>query len=399
MEICHWAGDPWVEALTQLALGGSHVLAGRAAESVPILSAALALFRNCGDVHGRAAARLWLALAYRELHQAEHLASSLEALMELCETNGYDSLLTAPTLAGVPDPRRVVPLLLEARGRRIRPAYVARLLARLGLADVQVHAGYQLRIWTLGGFQVWRGDVEVVARDWQRDKARQLFQLFITERGRWLQRDEITERLWPNLPPDSAIRDFKVALNALNKAIEPARTTDAAFAFIVRDGSAYRLRPEADLWLDAAAFRGECEEGLRLAAGPGIEQAIAHLQEGLRLYRGDYLPDALYEDWTSEERERLLALWLRAADKLAGILIERSGFEEGLKLCEAILARDSCWEQAYRLMMTAHTRQGNRPQAFRAYQRCVETLRAELDVAPSSETASLYWRVAGEMEV
>ena len=195
------------------------------------------------------------------------------------------------------------------------------------------------------------------------------------------------------------MRDFKVALNALNRAIEPARATDAAFAYVVRDGSAYRLRPEADLWLDAAEFRQQCEEGLRLAAGERAEAAIALLQEGLRLYRGDYLPDALYEDWASLERDRLLTLYLRAAERLASLTIERGQHDEGLKLCEAILARDACWEQAYRLLMIAHTRQGNRPQAFRAYQRCVETLRAELDVAPSSETASLYWRVAGEMEV
>ena len=348
VEICRWAGDPWVESLTQLALGASHVLAGRPAEGVAILSDVLAAFRNCGDVHGRAATRLWLALAYRDLRQTEHLASSLETLLELCEANGYDSLLTAPTLAGVPNPRRIVPLLIEARGRRIRPAYVARLLAALGLAEIQVHPGYQLQVQTLGGFRVWRGDAaaEVAARDWQRDKARQLFQLFLTERGRWLQRDELTERLWPQLSPESAARDFKVALNTLNRAIEPARSADAAFAYIVRDGSAYRLRPEADLWLDAAIFRQECEAGLRLAAREEAEGAIAHLQAGVHLYGGDYLPDALYEDWAGEERERLLALWLRTADKLADILIERGSYDEGLKLCEAILARDACWENA-----------------------------------------------------
>jgi ATP/maltotriose-dependent transcriptional regulator MalT/DNA-binding SARP family transcriptional activator len=394
IEICRWAGDPWVESLTQLALGASHVLAGRPAEGVTILSDVLAAFRNCGDMHGRAATRLWLALAYHDLRQAEHLAASLEALLELCEANGYDSLLTTPTLAGVPDPRQIAPLLIEARARRIRPTYVARLLAALGLAEIQVHPGYQLRVQTLGGFRVWRGQVEVAARDWQRDKARQLFQLFLTERGRWLQRDELTERLWPQLSPESAARDFKVALNALNRAIEPARLADAAFAYIVRDGSAYRLRPEADLWLDAAAFRQECEAGLRLAAHEPTETAIAHLQSGVSLYRGDYLPDALYEDWANEERERLLALWLRTADTLASILIARGRHDEGLKLCEAILARDSCWENAYRLMMLAHVRHGNRPQAFRAYQRCIETLRTELAVPPSAETVSLYAQVA-----
>ncbi|MGQ9767615.1 MAG: AfsR/SARP family transcriptional regulator, partial [Anaerolineae bacterium] len=386
IEIAQWAGDPWIEALTRLALGASHVLAGQTAEGVEILSQALIAFRNCGDVYGRAAARLWLAVAYHDLCQEQHLIPCLHDLLALCEGNSYHALLTATTFVGLPNPRRAVPLLILARDRRVRPAYAHRLLTELGLAEIEVHPGYQLRVQTVGGFRVWRGDVEVAAREWQRDKARQLFQLLITARGQWLQREEITERLWPNLTPDAALRDFKVALNALNKAIEPQRPADAPFAFVVRDGSTYRLRPEADLWLDAEAFRTACEGGLRLLAAGKADEGLAQLRSGLALYRGDYLPDALYEDWASEERERLLALYLRTADRLATELIARQAYDEGLQLCEAILTRDVCWERAYRLMMAAYAAQGNCGQALKTYSRCMDALRRELDVAPSAET-------------
>ncbi len=278
-------------------------------------------------------------------------------------------------------------MLIEARNRRIRPAYVSRVLASLGLPDIDVHPGYQLRVQTLGAFRAWRGEIEIAPREWQRDKARQLFQLLLTHRDHWLQRDEIVDRLWPNLAPESAARDFKVALNALNKAIEPNRSGEATFAFVVREGSAYRLRPEADVWLDATEFDKACEVGLRTSD-------LAQLRSALRLYRGDYLPDALYEDWASEERERLLSLYLRAADKLAGLLIERGEYDEALDICQAILARDVCWERAYRLTMTAHARQGNRPLALRAYQRCVTTLHDELGVEPSTATTTLYETIA-----
>lgn len=242
----------------------------------------------------------------------------------------------------------------------------------------------------LGAFRVWRGDEEIAPREWQRDKARQLFQLLLTQRGRWLQRDEIVDRLWPNLTPEAAARDFKVALNALNKAIEPNRSTEEAFAFVVRDGTAYRLRPEADVWLDAIEFDRACETGLR---SNDHDQAIEHLQAALKWYRGDYLPDALYDDWASDERERLLSLYLRAADKLAVLLIERGVYDEALDICQAILTRDVCWERAYRLMMTAYARQGNRPLALRAYRRCVSTLHDELGVEPSAVTIALYQRL------
>jgi len=413
IEIAEEAGDAWVAALTTLALGASYVLAGKPGPARDILTRALGAFRECNDTFGRAASRLWLALAHLDAARSNgntektgalsHFLTSAEDLLALCETCGYDFLFTAPSLLGPPDVRRLVPLLLAARAHRIRPAYVARLLADLGLPDIEVHPGYQLRVQTLGAFRAWRGDVEVTPREWQRDKARQLFQLLLTERGpvlagtsrpagHWLQRDEIVERLWPHLSPEVAVRDFKVALNALNRAVEPARTADAPFVFIVREGTAYRLRPEADLWLDAAELERRCERGLH---GPVDEQAITELRSALRLYAGDYLPEALYEDWATEERERLLTLYLRAADRLASALIERGQYEEGLDVCQAILARDLCWEHAYRLMMMAYARQGNRGQAHRAYARCVDVLRAELDVPPSEETVALYKRIGG----
>lgn len=395
-ELGRWSGDQWVAALAELALGAGYVLARQFDRAIETLSRTLLIFRDCGDSFGRAAARLWLSLAYFELKQAERLGPCLDDWLGLCETHGYDFLFASATLHGPPDPRRLVPLLIEARARRYRPAYVSRLLTEIGLLDIKVHPGYQLRVQALGAFRVWRGSVEIEPRDWRRDKARQLFQLFLAQRGHPLQRDEIVDRLWPSLTPEAAMRDFKVALNALNKVLEPARPADAPFAFIVREGAAYFLRPEADLWLDAAQFEQAAETGLRLSdAGlPSSNEAMARLQMAVKLYSGDFMLDALYEDWASEERERLLALYLRAANKLAEAHIDRRQFDEGLSICQAILARDSCWENAYRLIMIAYARQGNRPQALRAYQRCVNTLRDELDIAPSAATVALHEQLA-----
>ncbi|MDQ3928976.1 MAG: bacterial transcriptional activator domain-containing protein, partial [Chloroflexota bacterium] len=252
---------------------------------------------------------------------------------------------------------------------------------------------YRLRVHLLGTFRVFRGDVEVEPREWQRDKARQLFQLLLTQRGRWLQRDEVVERLWPNLSPEAALRDFKVALNALNKAIEPGHAADAPFAYIVRDGISYRIRPEADLWLDTEEFERRCQAGHRLLELGETEEAATNLRAALELYAGNYLPDALYEDWASTERERLLSLFLRAADKLAGILVDSGRDDEALEVCARILTYDPCWERAYRSMMLAYAHRGERTLALRAYQRCRSTMSAELGIEPASATTDLYRRI------
>lgn len=386
------AGDLWIVALTELALGASYVLALRSDEATEVLARVLQSFRDCGDSFGRTATRLWLALAYADLKQTERLVTSLDDLLALCEAHHYDFLLTAPTLLGAADPRRIVPLLLYARAQHLHTAYVNRLLAELDLSQLLVHPGYQLRVQTLGHFQVWRGAEEVDAREWKRDKARQLFQLLLIHRGQPLPREAITDRLWPSLSPEAATRDFKVALNALNKTLEPRHEADSPFAFILREGISYFIRPEADLWLDAAEFEREATTGLRNDLPEA--QTIPSLQTALRIYVGDFLAETPYEDWASAERERLLALYLRAADKLAGLYLAHDQFDDCLNTCQLILTHDSCWERAYRLMMAAHTRQGNRPQALRDYQRCVSALRSELNVAPSAITVELYQQLA-----
>ncbi len=120
------------------------------------------------------------------------------------------------------------------------------------------------------------------------------------------------------------------------------------------------------------------------------DAALDLLRNALALYQDDYLlVDARYEDWAIAERERLLALYLRAADRLAAELLARGAFDECIAWCEKILARDHCWEHAYRLMMRAYAARGDRAQARRVYEQCVRVLREELDVEPSNVTVEV----------
>ena len=93
------------------------------------------------------------------------------------------------------------------------------------------------------------------------------------------------------------------------------------------------------------------------------------------------------------QRERLLALYLRGSERLAAARLVLGQPDAALRLCELIVARDPCWEGAYRLMMEAQAALGNRAQALRAYQRCADALRAELNVAPSPATEAVRARV------
>jgi LuxR family maltose regulon positive regulatory protein len=388
MAIAQQTGDEWVTALIRLAMAGSYVLAGRPDDASPLLAETAAGFRECNDAFGETAARLWQCLLWQATGDAARLERGVEELLRPARDHGYDWLFLRPTLLGPPDPRRMVPLLLQARGSERFRSYASSLLSRLGLSRLELHPGYQLRVQTLGAFVVWRGAEAIAPHEWRRDKARQLFQLLLTRRRRLLERDQIVELLWPGLDGETAERDFKVALSTLYRVLEPALPARAPSAYLLREGTLYGLRPGADLWLDAEQFERLAAEGDRLAR-QGDEAFIERYRASLALVGGDFLRDYPYDEWCSEERERLLGVWLHAADRLAAALAERERWPEVIDVSQAILQRDECWEAAYRLLMLAHARLGNRAQALRTYQRCVERLREELDVPPSAATVGL----------
>lgn len=389
IEIARGAGDAWLVAILQIALGASQVIAHRQRDAMVTLGDALAAMRSCGDTFGQSTARLWLALAHWALHQRERAFAHLDDALTMAQAHRYDYLFTRRTLLGMHDPRILVPLLLQAKRRGKHATYIARLLAAMGLESITAHPGYQLRAQTFGAFRVWRGDVEIGAREWTRKKARQLLQLFITQRGRLIEREEIFELLYRDVSVDVASRDFKVALNALNKALEPERGNDDP-AFIVREESAYGLRANADVWIDADEF----SQLIARVEKSNDDAALELYRRALTLYHDDYLiADARYADWAVAERERLLALYLRAADRLASELLTRGAFDESIAWCEKILARDRCWEHAYRLMMQAYAQRGDRAQARRVYEQCARVLKEELEIEPSGATVEVYRQV------
>jgi DNA-binding SARP family transcriptional activator len=388
IELANQYGDEWVASLTRLTLGASLALAARYEAAEEWLNRAVLGFQECSDTFGSTAARLWLGYGYSKQKQVERLERTLPKVLSASRSGGYGFLFTRPSLLGAPDERIFIPLLIAARNNGWESSYASQLLEEVGLPGIDFHPGYQLKISTLGTFQVWRGKEAIPANGWRREKARHLFQLLLTYRHTPLDRDQICEHLWPEVDSATAQRNFKIMLNALYQVLEPEREPGSDSAFVLREGTRYSLRPNADVWLDADHFVDMVRQAER-ASSPDLNL----LRSAVTLYKGEYLPDTLYETWAAEERERLSTLFLESADRLTELYFEQERYDEAIELSQRILSQDNCWERAYRHQMLAYDRLGDRGQVGRTYQRCVQTLRKELDVSPAPETEKLYQRL------
>lgn len=398
IEIASQAGDEWIASLLRLAMGASLNLAGRYEAGEEWLGRAGQGFQECSDPFGYCAVRLWQSLGWALQKNLNRLSQILPDLLSACRAQAYDYLLTRPTLLGPSDNRLLVPLLMTARDHGWEADYASQLLKTIGLPDIVFHPGYDLRVITLGGFQVWRGQEAIPAGGWRREKARQLFQLLLSYRQSPLDRDQIIEYLWPGMDPETAQRNFKVTLNTLYHVLEPEREPGTESAFISRAGTTYRIRPEADLWFDAQIF-SESIQNSQPIQDTGSERTMLKLEQVLSLYGGEYLPESRYETWSAAERERLAVLFLRTADRLCEHYLQTGRLADSIVLCQRILSYDGCWERAYRHLMIAYDRLGDHGQVARTYQRCVKALSEELEVAPATETEKLYSELVHTGEV
>jgi len=244
-----------------------------------------------------------------------------------------------------------------------------------------------ISIQTLGQFNLWREKEKVDSKEWGRDKTVQLLQYLISNRQRHaLHKEKIMDHLWE----DGDDRDFKVALYGINKVLEPNRPSRTEPNFVIRQGVSYQLNL-GKVWIDAAALEQYVIIGNE-AFGEDQTISKAAYKSAISLYQGVYLPNRIFEDWSSEEREKIQILILGAYVILAEILLKDNPLES-IRLAQCAIAIDKTWEDAYRLQMQAYIIKGNRPQAIKAYQKCADVLDEEYGIDPLPATKKLLQEI------
>lgn len=248
-----------------------------------------------------------------------------------------------------------------------------------------------VRVYTLGSFKVYRQGEEIKAKEWGRDKTIQLFQYLVTLRyKKGLHKEQLIDGLWEDAGMKDGDRDFKVALHGIHKALEPERESRSEAKYVLRQGLTYFI-DESTVWIDAEIMERFIELGNE-ALGSEPEVAMNAYKSAIELHQGIYLPNRLYEDWSSEERERLQVLILGSYITLAELKLNDNPLES-IRLAQQALLIDSGWEDAYRIQMQAYLIKGNRPQAIKVYRQCEKVLDEDFGLDPLPETKALLKKI------
>jgi predicted ATPase/DNA-binding SARP family transcriptional activator len=209
----------------------------------------------------------------------------------------------------------------------------------------------------LGGFAVVVDGRTVAAHSWARRSAAALVKVLALRPGRQMPREQLIDLLWPDLL-------LEQAAPRLHKAAHYARTAVGVPSAVVLAGDVVALLPDAEVEVDIERFD-------RASGEMSVEEAI-------ELYRGDLLPEDLYEPWADAERQRLRVAYLdllRSAGRWADLV-----------------AAEPLDEEAQLRLVQQHVEEGNRGQALRRLEAMARLWRDELGTEPGPAARALHAR-------
>jgi predicted ATPase len=243
--------------------------------------------------------------------------------------------------------------------------------------------------------------VGAVVSEFSYQKVRALLVYLAMEAGQPHTREALVGLLWPDLPDAAARTNLRQALAKLREAIGDDEATPP---FLITTRETVQFNPASDYALDAAQFLAlldECQAH-RHRALDRCSGCAARLEQASGLYRGDFLSQfsladsAPFEEWAALKREQLQRRAQEALALLAAYHARRGADELVQRYARRQLELDPWNEEAYRQLMRALARAGQRSAALAEYERCRQALAEGLDAAPSSDTRALYERIRVE---
>jgi DNA-binding SARP family transcriptional activator len=253
-------------------------------------------------------------------------------------------------------------------------------------------SGPTLRIRAFGRLTVESAEGQI-GGGWLDQRTGQLLRYLVAERHRSVHVDEIGESIWTDA--DFAIANsVRYYIHTLRRKIEPQRDKRAPSAFISSRAGSYRLNLER-VTVDADEFEAHISAGLA-AAETDKELAAAELEQGLTLYRGDFLADVPYADWAMPERHRLHDMACIALRALADISLSTRMPTVAIRHLEWLATMQPYDERVHRELMELDIARGRRSDAVRRYNilrsRIRRTFGHDLDFTPADLAAPKPYR-------
>ncbi len=197
--------------------------------------------------------------------------------------------------------------------------------------------------------------------------------------------ERLVDIVWDD-PAESTSHSLQQHISALRKVLEPLRGAREAATVVVTRRLGYELHTT---WIDIDEFRQRAAAGSDAAASRSWDNALAHLDAALGLWRGPALADIRGSHWFDTTAARLEDQRMLTAEVRIQALLGQGRSGEVVPQIEELLAAQPLRERLWSQLMVALYRSGRQADALAAYQRAHKALVEQLGLEPGPELRNL----------
>jgi predicted ATPase/DNA-binding SARP family transcriptional activator len=236
----------------------------------------------------------------------------------------------------------------------------------------------KIEIKLLGGFSILIGGNLVPEENWRLRKVRNLVKLLALAPNHQMHREQLIDLLWPDSDFKSALNMFYQTLHQARKGLDPYGQQ-----CLVYQNEILSFAREIPLMVDVDDFRVMAAQVQQGADPIGYQAA-------LQIYKGDLLPEDVYEEWAQPQRDALREEYLSLCEAFSDILVSRKEYSQAVEVLRKAVQLDASREASQSRLMYAYAVSSQRHQALRQYQVLQEALKHDLDIEPDARTTRLY---------
>lgn len=226
-----------------------------------------------------------------------------------------------------------------------------------------------------------------------------LLQILMVHRNQPLSRQQLLDALWPDGASDQPGKALK---NLVYRVRSSFAMKNVAFAqdIILYQGGSYMLNNDLDWWFDFEQAEQLMENALSAEAKIQYDddQRIESMLSAIRLYKGDFLSEQIYEDWVLPYHTYFRSRFLDCLQTVLEMLRQKNRDEDIEFVCNQAIGIEPFEEWLHLEYLQALARQEKKAIALEHYNKMSEMFYREMGVSPNEDLKTLYRQLSAGVQ-
>lgn len=247
-----------------------------------------------------------------------------------------------------------------------------------------------IKVYCLGEFKIELDKKVYLSDEWNSKKALTLFKYLLARDREKAQKDLLMELLWPNSKKDQT-HTLHTTVYFLRKFLANNLGKDNLIKY---SKGLYWIDINDEIWIDFIEFRNIYQQAVIFHGNNELTKALKFFKDAFKMYKGEFLQEDLYEDWTLNYRQHFREIFIDLVLRYSTILVEvENDYSEAIKVCQVGLEVDRYREELYQKMIGIYLDSDLYVEAVKVYSEYKDNLQQEYGLQPSPKIKELFYEI------